>query len=88
MNTNTTQLLNMLFNDPKTGFVGAEKLLKRAKLFNPMITLKQGKDFLAQNPIHQVFQKPVRNNQIPCMHGNWSLSSRFDISYAIQETKL
>jgi hypothetical protein len=28
----TKELLTILFNDPKTGFVGAEKLLKRAKL--------------------------------------------------------
>jgi hypothetical protein len=69
MNSDITQLLNKLFNDPKTGFVGAEKLLRRAKQHNPKITLKQVKEFLAQNPIHQVFQKPVRSNQIPRIHG-------------------
>ena len=41
------QLLNKLFNDPKTGFVGADKLLRRAKEQNPKITMKQVKEFLA-----------------------------------------
>ncbi len=27
------------------------------------------KDFLTQNPVHQVFQKPVISNQIPRIHG-------------------
>jgi IS30 family transposase len=69
MNTDITLLLNKLFNDPKTGFVGAEKLLRRAKQINPKITLKQVKDFLTQNPVHQVFQKPARSNQTPRIHG-------------------
>ena len=53
----TNHLLSNLFNDPKTGFVGAEKLLKRAKLQNSKITLNQVKEFLKHNDIHQVFQK-------------------------------
>ncbi len=40
---NHNQLLNNIFNDPKTGFIGAEKLLRRAKLINPNITMKQVK---------------------------------------------
>ncbi len=39
----TTDLLSKLFNDPKTGFVGADKLLRRAKQYNPKITLAQVK---------------------------------------------
>jgi IS30 family transposase len=69
MSIDNTQLLNKIFNDPKTGFVGAEKLLRRAKLSNSKITLKQVKDFLSSNPVHQVFQKPIRSNQIPRIHG-------------------
>ena len=64
MTTDTTLLLNKLFNDPKTGFVGADKLLRRAKELNPKITLKQVKEFLALNPIHQVFQKPALENKV------------------------
>jgi hypothetical protein len=30
--SSTKELLTKLFNDPNTGFVGAEKLLRRAKL--------------------------------------------------------
>ena len=50
-----TDLLSKLFNDPKTGFVEANQLLRRAKQYNPKITLAQVKDFLAHNSIHQVF---------------------------------
>ena len=63
------QLLNKLFNDPKTGFVGADKLLRRAKEQNPKITMKQVKEFLAQNPINQVFQKPKNSKSVPKIHG-------------------
>ena len=58
------QLLNKLFNDPKTGFVGADKLLKRAKEQNPKITMKQVNEFLAQNPVSQVLQKPKNSSRI------------------------
>ena len=57
--SNTTDLLSKLFNDPKTGFVGADKLLRRAKQSNPRITLAQVKDFLAHILIHKLFQKPT-----------------------------
>ena len=57
MTFDTTQLLHKLFNDPKTGFTGAEKLLRRAKEFNPKITLKQVKEFLSLNPIHESFSE-------------------------------
>ena len=63
------QLLSTLFNDPKTGLVGADKLLKRAKEQNPKITMKQVKEFLAQNPITQVFQKPKTSRYVPKIHG-------------------
>ena len=69
MSFDITLLLNKLFNDPKTGFIGADKLLRRAKEHNPKITLKQVKEFLLHNPIHQVFQKPTPQKQTPRIHG-------------------
>jgi hypothetical protein len=69
MSQTTIQLLNKLFNDPKTGFVGADKLLRRAKEQNPKVTMKQVKEFLAQNPINQVFQKPKDLKSTPKIHG-------------------
>jgi hypothetical protein len=68
MNT-TDQFLSKLFNDLKTGFVGAEKILKRAKLQDPKITLNQVKEFLKQNEVHQVFQKPMNMKVVPRIHG-------------------
>ena len=65
----TSQLLSKLFDDPKTGFVGADKLLRRAKQHNPKITLVQVKEFLVHNPIHQVFQKPTLAKTQPRIHG-------------------
>lgn len=67
--SSTTDLLSKLFNDPKTGFVGAEKLLRRAKQYNPKIALAQMKEFLKDNSIHQVFQKPTKVNSAPRIHG-------------------
>jgi hypothetical protein len=69
MTTSVNQVLNQFFNDPKTGFVGAEKLLRRAKVINSKITMKQVKDFLSQNPINQVFQKPKNAKLMPKIHG-------------------
>ena len=66
---NNINLLSKLFNDPKTGFVGADKLLRRAKQYNPKITLAQVKEFLKDNSIHQVFQKPTKENASPRIHG-------------------
>ena len=66
---NSTELLSKLFNDPKTGFVGADKLLRRAKQYNKNITLAQVKDFLSHNSIHQVFQKPTKSKAGPRIHG-------------------
>ncbi len=61
---------NNIFNDPKTGFIGAEKVLRRSKLINPNITMKQVKAFLNDNPINQVFQKPSKSNVMPRIHRN------------------
>ena len=63
------ELLDRLFIDPKTGFVGAEKLLKRAKQYNPKITMKQVKGFLDDNSINQVFQNPLTSKHLPRIHG-------------------
>jgi hypothetical protein len=67
--TKTDELLNKLFNDPKTGFVGADKLLRRAKKTDKRITMKQVKDFLKKNAIHQVFPKPKQTKTEPKIHG-------------------
>jgi hypothetical protein len=66
---NSTNLLSKLFNDPKTGFVGADKLLRRAKQYNSKITLTQVKEFLSHNSINQVFQKPTKEIAAPRIHG-------------------
>ncbi len=76
------QLLNNIFNDPKTGFIGAEKLLRRAKLINPNITMKQVKAFLNDNPINQVFQKPTKSKiDAKDSWNDWPLPSRFNLSH-------
>jgi hypothetical protein len=62
-----------LYNDPKTGFVGAEKLIQRAKQYNPKITMKEVKIFLEENPINQVFQKPSTSKHLPRIHGKIGL---------------
>jgi hypothetical protein len=43
--------------------------LRRAKELNPKITIKQVKEFLAQNPINQIFQKPKNSKSTPKIHG-------------------
>jgi hypothetical protein len=63
------ETINQLFKDPKTGFLGAEKLLRRTKVINSKITIKQVKEFLSQNPINQVFQKPKNAKLTPKIHG-------------------
>ena len=69
MDNTTNQLLLELYNDPKTGFVGVDKLTRRAKQYNPKITQKQVKEFLENNSIYQVFQKPTRTKSVPRIHG-------------------
>ena len=49
--------LDKLFNDPKTGFVGEEKLFHRAQSIDPDITRKKVKEYLKDNEIHQLFRK-------------------------------
>ncbi len=71
---NHNQLLNNIFNDPKTGFIGAEKLLRRAKLINPNITMKQVKAFLNDNPIN------LKINAKDSWK-DWPLPSRFNFSH-------
>src|SRR6476620_6044885 len=69
MDNTTNQLLIKLFNHPKTGFVGVDKLTRRAKQINPKITQKQVKEFLQHNSISQVFQKPTQTKGVPRIHG-------------------
>ena len=63
------KLLDKLFNDPKTGFVGEEKLFRRAKTYDRNITRKKIKQYLKENEIHQVFQKPQKKRGTPKLHG-------------------
>ena len=49
--------------------MGADKLLKRATEQNPKITMKQVNEFLAQNPVSQVLQKPKNSKSVPKIHG-------------------
>ena len=69
MDNTTNQLLIKLSNDPKTGFVGVDKLTRRAKQNNPKITQKQVKEFLENNSIYQLFQKPTQTKRVPRIHG-------------------
>ena len=77
MSTSVNQVINQLFNDPKTGFVGAEKLLRRAKVINSKITMKQVKEFLAQNPINQVFQKPKIHGKLGHYQADLTFLTRY-----------
>jgi Integrase core domain len=65
----STRLLNKIFNDPKTGFVGEEKLFHRSRVYDPNITRKEVKQFLKENEIHQLFRKPQKVPQKPKIHG-------------------
>ncbi|KAI3655499.1 hypothetical protein MP638_004443, partial [Amoeboaphelidium occidentale] len=69
MTISVNQVLNQLFHDPKKDLVGAEKLLRRAKVINSKIRMKQVKEFLAQDPINLVFQKPKNAKPTPKIHG-------------------
>ena len=65
----SSKLLDKLFNDPKTGFVGEEKLFRRAKVYDPSITRKQVKQYLKENSVHQLFCKPKKSKVSPKLHG-------------------
>jgi hypothetical protein len=52
------ELLENLYNDPKTGFVGKRKLYLQAKAINPLITMRDVGDFFAQSPVEQIHKKP------------------------------
>ena len=67
--TMSSKLLDKLFNDPKTGFVGEEKLFHRARVYDPDITRKEVKQYLKENEIHQLFRKPQKVPQNPKLHG-------------------
>ena len=50
--TMSSKTLDKIFNDPKTGFVGEEKLFRRAESIDPNITRKMVKDYLKANEVH------------------------------------
>jgi hypothetical protein len=55
------RLLKKLYNDPRTGFVSAQKLYLKAREIRPTITLKQVRDWLSnQSTVHRFQeQKPA-----------------------------
>ena len=65
----SSKLLDKLFNDPKTGFVGEEKLFYRARVYDPEIKRKEVKQYLKENEIHQLFRKAQKVPQTPKIHG-------------------
>lgn len=62
-------LLGKLFNNPKTGFVGEEKLFHRARVYGPDINRKEVKQYLKENEIYQLFRTAQKVPQIPKIHG-------------------
>ena len=49
-----SNLLQQLYNDPKTGFISAQKLFVKARVIRPSITLKQVKEwYLEQEDIQR-----------------------------------
>ena len=67
--TMSSKTLDKIFNDPKTGFVGEEKLFRRAHSIDPDITRKMVKDYLKENEVHQLFSKPQKQSKNPKIHG-------------------
>jgi Integrase core domain len=65
----SSKTLDKIFNDPKTGFVGEEKLFRRAHSIDPDITRKMVKDYLKENEVHQLFSKPQKQPKNPKIHG-------------------
>ena len=65
----SSKLLDKLFNDPKTGFVGEKKLFHRARVYDPDIKRKEVKQYLKDNEIHQLFRKAQKVPQNPKIHG-------------------
>ena len=65
----SSRTLDKIFNDPKTGFVGEEKLFRRAQCIDPNITRKMVKNYLKENEVHQLFTKPQKQPKNPKIHG-------------------
>jgi len=55
------ELLNELYYNESTGFQSADKLYRKAKKIDSSITLKQVKDFLAQQSTAQITKEVKRN---------------------------
>jgi hypothetical protein len=61
-----TELLNKLYNDPTTGFIGIRKLYAKAKLQDPTITYAKVRDFIKSNETAQVHSRvQKKKNHIP-----------------------
>ncbi len=65
----SSKTLDKIFNDPKRGFVGEEKLYRRAHCIDPNITRKMVKEYLKANEVHQLFSKPKKQAKHPKIHG-------------------
>jgi len=55
------ELLNELYYNESTGFQSADKLYRKANKIDSSITLKQVKDFLAQQSTAQITKEVKRN---------------------------
>ena len=72
------------FNDPKTGFVGADKFLRRAKEQNPKITMKQVKELpYSKSGNSSVSETEEFEKRAKDSRQGWSLSRGSNVSYAI-----
>ena len=71
-------LLKELYYNPKSGFVGANKLYTKAKASDKKITLKQVNEFLSQQSTAQI-TKQVKHNKnyntiiSPSIHNNYQI---------------
>ena len=55
------ELLNELYYNESTGFKSVDKLYRKAKKIDSSITLKQVKDYLAQQSTAQITKEVKRN---------------------------
>ena len=58
----TDQILNEIFNNPKSGYPNATQLYKKAKEKLPSITNKEVKEFYNKQSINQIFKPNIKPN--------------------------
>lgn len=57
--TQINETLNKLYSDPKTGFIGRDRLWEKVKERYTGITYRDVASFLKNHPVHQVHQRPA-----------------------------